>query len=173
VTQLAVNDVNERITAARDKLSRLVLRAPAQGTVLNIAYRTTGSAIRPGDPLLDIVPEGESMVVEAKMNLRDIDSVRVGADTKVRLTAYNARVLAPLDGRIVYVAADRTVDEQSDQSYYVVRAEILPEALAAHPQVQLYPGMPAELLTRNRPRKAIDYLLEPITLSFNRAFRED
>ncbi len=172
-TQLALNDVNERVTASEDTLSRLVVRSPADGTVLNVAYRTTGSAIRPGDPLMEIVPDGDAMVVEAKMNLRDIDAVRVGSPTKVRLTAYNARVLAPLDGEIVYVAADRTVDDQNDLSYYVIRAEVTPEALAAHPEVALYPGMPAELLIRNRPRKAVDYLLEPITQSFNRAFRED
>ena len=74
---------------------------------------------------------------------------------------------------MTYLAADQTVDEQAQAAYYLVRAEIDADALASNPDVILYPGMPAELLIMRRARKAIDYLLEPITESFNRAFRED
>lgn len=172
-TQLALNDVNQRITSARDVLERLVVRSPAAGTVLNIQVRTPGSAVTPGEPLMDVVPENENMVVEAKMNLNDIDSVSVGAPTQVRLAAFSTRTVPPMPGTLTYVAADQTIEQDTDTAYYVVRAEVSKEALAEHGDISLYPGMRAELLIKNRPRKAIDYLLEPLTQSFNRAFREE
>jgi len=171
--QLRLNDVTQRITKAEDVLKRLRIRAPQDGIVANIQMRTPGGVITPAQPLMDIVPENEPLVIEASINRADIDAVRVGAPTQVRLTAYNYRTLKPLDGRLTYVAADQTVDEARNSSYYVVRAEIAPEALAAHPGVSLYPGMPAELLILNRPRTAIDYILSPITESLNRSFREE
>ena len=91
----------------------------------------------------------------------------------VRLTAYNQRSLAPLDGKITYVAADQVLDEKTDTAYFVARAEIAPRSLAANPTIKLYPGMPAEVLIVHKARKAIDYIISPISESFNRAFRED
>lgn len=171
--QLELNETNERIVSASDVLDRLVLYAPQDGVVLNINTRTPGGVVEPGQPVMDIVPQDEKLLVEAKISLRDIDAVRVGSQTQVRLTAYDARSTSPLAGEVTYVAADQTVDPQAQTAYYLVRAEIDAASLAANPKVIPYPGMPAELLIKQRERKAIDYLLEPITESFNRAFRED
>ena len=172
-SQLELNETNERIVSAKDVLDRLVVHAPQDGVVLNINTRTPGGVVEPGQPIMDIVPQDEKMLIEAKMNLRDIDAVRVGSETQVRLTAYDARSMLPLSGHVTYVAADQTIDPQAQVAYYIVRAEFDAGALAGRPLVSLYPGMPAELLIKQRERKAIDYLLEPITESFNRAFKED
>jgi len=99
--------------------------------------------------------------------------VTVGSPAQVRLTAYNQRAQAPLDGKITYLAADQLVDEKTDAAYFVARAEITPQSLAANPQVKLYPGMPAEVVIVHKSRKAIEYITSPIADSFNRAFRED
>ncbi|MFH1804532.1 MAG: HlyD family type I secretion periplasmic adaptor subunit [Pseudomonadota bacterium] len=171
--QLAINDVTQRIRASEDVLKRLDVRAPQAGIVSNIQIRTPGGVISPAEPLMDIIPENEPMVIEAMINRRDIDAVYVGAKSTVRLTAYNHRRLSPLPAEIIYVDADQTVDEQRDNSYYIVRARIDPVELAKHPDVAMRPGMPADLLVLNRPRTAIDYLLDPITQSMERAFRED
>lgn len=171
--QLELNATNEQLKSARDVLERLVVHAPQGGIVYNVQMRTPGGVVEPGKPIMDIVPKDEKLLVEARMNLRDIDSVHVGSKTRVRLTAYDIRRTPPLDGEITFVAADQTVDEKNQAAYYVVRAEIEPEALKDNPLIALYPGMPAELQIMRRPRKAIEYLVEPITESFNRAFRED
>ncbi|OYY30699.1 MAG: hypothetical protein B7Y65_00435 [Azorhizobium sp. 35-67-15] len=171
--QLQLNEVENQITTFKDTLGRLTVRAPQEGAVVNIQMRTAGSALPAGQPILDIVPEKEPMVVEAKLGTRDIVSVHTGSKVQVRLTAYDHRTLAPLEGKLTYVAADQTIDPATQNAYYVVRAEIAPEALKDHPSVGLYPGMPAELMVLKRPRRAIDYLLEPVTESFNRAFREN
>jgi HlyD family secretion protein len=171
--QLELNITEEQIISAKDVLDRLVVHSPQAGIVYNVQMRTPGGVVEPGKPIMDIVPRDEKMLVEVHMNLRDIDSVQVGSEAHIRLTAYDRRSVNPLEGEVTFVAADQTVDQQTKSAYYVVRAEVKPEALERNPMVALYPGMPAEILIIRRARKAIEYLVEPITDSFNRAFRED
>jgi HlyD family secretion protein len=171
-SQLMLSEVVERIVQAQDILRRLVVTAPQEGIVANIKMRTAGSVIAAGEAILDIVPENEPLIVEAKVDPRDIDAVHMGAETRVRLTAFNTRLLPPLLAKVSYVAADQLVDEKTGVPYFVVRAEILPESLAEK-KIALHAGMAAEVLIVNGSRRAIDYLLAPFTDSFNRAFRED
>lgn len=171
-SQLMLSEVSERIVQAEDVLRRLVVTSPQEGIVSNIRMRTAGSAIAAGEAILDIVPENEPLIVEAKVDPRDIDSVRVGSGTRVRLTAFNSRLLPPLEAKVSYVAPDQLVDEKSGIPYFVVRAEIDPQSLRDY-KISLHAGMTAEVMIVNGARRAVDYLLSPITDSFNRAFRED
>ncbi|POR54367.1 HlyD family type I secretion periplasmic adaptor subunit [Bosea psychrotolerans] len=171
-TQLSLSEVVERIIQAEDILRRLVVLSPQEGIVANIRMRTAGSAIAAGEAILDIVPEHEPLIVEAKVDPRDIDVVRMGAETRIRLTAFNARLLPPLLATVNYVAADQLVDDKTGAAYFIVRAEIRPESLAEN-KISLQAGMAAEVLIVNGSRRAVDYLLSPITDSFHRAFRED
>lgn len=171
-TQLSLSEVVERIIQAEDILRRLVVLSPQEGIVANIRMRTAGSAIAAGEAILDIVPEHEPLIVEAKVDPRDIDVVRMGAETRIRLTAFNARLLPPLQATVNYVAADQLVDDKTGAAYFIVRAEIKPASLAEN-KISLQAGMAAEVLIVNGSRRAVDYLLSPITDSFHRAFRED
>lgn len=171
--QLDLADTTERLNAATDVLRRIDVVSPENGIVTNIRSHTPGSVIAAGQPILDIVPENEPLIVEAKVGLRDIDSVHVGAPVQIRLTAFNNRTTPPLPGKLTYLSADQQVDERNDFAFFVARAEIDPKSLKASSAPTLYPGMPAEILVLNKPRRAIDYLLGPITESFNRAFREE
>lgn len=171
-SQLQLSEVVERIVQAQDVLRRLVVTAPQEGVVANIRMRTAGSVVAAGEAILDIVPEQEPLIVEAKVDPRDIDSVRVGADTQVRLTAFNARLMPPLLAKVSYVAADQLIDDKTGNAFFIVRAEITPQSLREN-KVTLHAGMAAEVLIVNGRRFAADYLLSPIRDSFNRAFRED
>jgi len=171
-SQLMLSEVTERIVQAEDVLRRLVVTSPQEGIVANIRMRTAGSVIAAGEAILDIVPEHEPLVVEAKVDPRDIDVVRVGASTRVRLSAFNTRLLPPLEAKVTYVAPDQLVDEKTGIPYFVVRAEIDPNSLRQY-KVTMHPGMTAEVFIVNGARRAVDYLLAPFTDSFNRAFRED
>jgi HlyD family secretion protein len=172
-SQVELADTEERIVAAKDVMRRVEIRSPQAGIVANIRLRTPGGVVAPGEAILDIVPENEPLVVEMKISPRDIDSVIVSSPVQVRLTAYNQRSLSPLDGKVTYVAADQVIDEKTDTAYFVARAEIATQSLASNPTIKLYPGMPAEVLIVHKPRKAIEYIISPISDSFNRAFRED
>ena len=171
--QLAFNDVTQRIRASKDVLDRLEVKAPQAGTVANIQIRTPGGVISPAEPIMDIIPEDEPLVIEARINRQDIDSVQVGSKVQIRLTAYSQRRLSPLIGEVRYVAPDQTVDEQRDSSYYIIRAAINSEELAKYDDINLRPGMPANILVLKTPRKAIDYLIDPIVQSMDKAFREE
>jgi HlyD family secretion protein len=172
-TQLKLNQTEQQVAAAKDVLGRLIVRAPQEGTVLNIQVRTPGSAIGAGQPLLDIEPGEEPMIIEARLSPLDIDAVHVGGPVQARLTAYNYRTHPPLDGHLTYIAAGQTEDTDRGLVYYTVRAAIDPAELAAHPSMKLYPGMPVDLVIKREARKAIDYIIQPIAESFYRAFREE
>jgi HlyD family secretion protein len=172
-TQIELSGLNDEIAAAADVLRRVVITAPEEGIVTNIQVRTKGGVVPAGAPIMDIVPEDTARIIEARIDPRDIDSVRVGAEVRVRLPAYGSRQTVPLTGTLTYVAADQTVDERTSYAFYVVRASVSEQALAEAPQIQLYPGEPADLLILNRPRLAIDYILAPIADSQYRAFHEE
>lgn len=171
-TQIELSAINDSIAAAADVLKRVVVTSPEDGVVNNIQVRTPGGVIGPGQAILDIVPANGAKIIEARLDPRDIDSVKPGAKVQIRLTAYGSK-LTPLDGVLNYVAADQSVDEHSGVAYYVVRAAISEAALAHVPNVVLYAGEPADLLIVNRPRMAIDYILSPFTDSLGRAAHEE
>lgn len=172
-TQLKLNETEQRLAIAKDVRDRLIVRAPQGGTVLNIQVRASGSAVAAGAPILEIAPDDDSLIVEARLRPMDIDAVHVGRPVAVRLTAYNMRTHPPLDGSLSYVAADQTEDAQRGVAFYTVRATIDADSLAAHPSMKLHAGMPAELVVKIEPRRAIDYILDPLTQTFYRAFREE
>ncbi len=172
-TRAAVSDLTERLRAANDVLRRQTVLSPQAGKVSNIRYFTPGSAVSPGAPILDIVPQDDELIVEARVATTDIDSVRAGQPALVRLTAYKQRTVPPVEGEVVEVSADQLTDERTGAPHYTARIRLRPDALRDLAGVQLYPGMPAEVLIRSRPRKAIDYFLAPLTDSLRRSMREE
>ncbi len=134
---------------------------------------SAGGVIASGAPLLDIVPQEARLVVEARVDPEDIDVVRDGRDAQVRVTAFNQRHRAPAAARLTSISADLLTDEASGQSYYLARVElVVADASAAAELAALHPGMQAEVMIVTGARTALDYLLEPLMLSLDHAFRE-
>jgi HlyD family type I secretion membrane fusion protein len=165
--QAELYDLNERVRAAEDVLARTEVRAPLSGTVVDLRVYTAGGVIASGAPLLDIVPRDGRLVVEAKVDPKDIDVVREGLEAQIRFTAFNQRHRAPAEARLMSVSADLLTDEASGRSYYLAQIELV-ESM----EIELRPGMQAEVMIVTGARSALDYLLEPLVLSLNRAFRE-
>lgn len=172
-TQSELYDLDERLRAAGDVLSRTEIRSPLSGTVVGLQVHTAGGVIASGAPLLDVVPNEMSLVVEAKINPRDIDIVRNGLNAQVRFTAFNQRHRAPAEGKVTAISADRLSDENSGDDYYLARIELGAEQDASIDITELRPGMQAEVMIVTGERTAIEYFLEPVAQSFGRAFRED
>lgn len=171
-TQDNVFDLREKLIAARDVLERTSVRAPRDGIVVNRRVHTIGGVVNPGEALLEIVPQKEELLIEARVRMDDIDRVRPGLPAQVRLIAYKHRWTPTVDGTVRTVSADRLQDSRSGEAFFIARVEIDPASLATLPNVELYPGMPAEVLIMTRQRTALDYMLSPITASLARAFRE-
>ena len=164
--------LEERLVAAEDVLGRTEIRAPAAGVVMGMQMHTTGGVVSPGQEILQVVPVGDRLVIEARVNPIDIDDVAVGQQATVRLTAFKLRSTPIVIGTLVNVSADRLVDEHSGTPYYLARIEVSKEELQTLGNLALQPGMPVEALIKTGARTALGYMLSPLTDSMARAFRE-
>jgi HlyD family secretion protein len=171
--QTFLADLSDRLRAANDVVQRRDVVAPQDGLITDIKYFTPGGVIAAGSPILDIVPLDDNMIVEAHVNPNDIDVVRLGLPAFVRLTAYKQRRVPPIEGTVIYVSADKLIDQRNGDPYFIARVRLLPQSLAALKHVELYPGMPAEVMMVTGERRALDYFVAPITDSMRRAFREE
>lgn len=166
-------DSAEKMRAARDVLDRTVVRAPLDGTVMELAVHTIGGVVAPGSTLMEIVPSADELTIEAQVEVNDIEHVHAGLPAQVRLINYSQRDTPTLDGTVNWVSADRVDDAKLNTSYYSARIEVDHAELAALDNVKLYPGMPVEVMILGNKRTVFDYLLAPINRTFARAMRED
>lgn len=171
--QADLYDLEERAGAAEDILRRTEIRAPLEGTVVNLQVHTAGGVIAPGAPLLDIVPSQDRLIIEARVNPIDIDIVHVGLQAQARFTALSQRRTQPVEGIVTALSADRLVDQRSGEDYYLARVEIRDDLEKKLGGAALLPGMQAEVMIVTGERTALEYFLKPLTSSINRAFRED
>ncbi|EPN7876951.1 HlyD family type I secretion periplasmic adaptor subunit [Vibrio vulnificus] len=167
--QNEIVSIREEYRVAQDIYKRTGIRAPISGKVVNMKVFTEQGVIRSGETLLELVPDDDSLIVEARVSPQDIDLISPGLDARVRLTALNARIQEPLNGKVLTVSADK-LSEQNKEDYYLARIALNDQDAQQH---LLTAGMNAEVLILSRPRTPISYLLKPITESFNRAFREE
>lgn len=168
-TQTEMVAVREEYHSAQDIVARTSIKAPISGRVVNMQVFTEKGVIGSGQTLLELVPQDDKLLVEAKVNPQDIDLVSVGQQARIRLTAFNARSLAPLDGTVLTISADKLSDE-NQEDFYLARIAISDEDTTRY---RLTSGMNAEVLILSEPRTPLSYLLKPLTESMNRAFREE
>jgi HlyD family secretion protein len=165
--------VTEKLGASVDILKRTVIAAPIAGVVLNLRFKTNGGVLKPAEPILDIVPAEDILLIDARISPVDIDVVRVGLQAKVQLTAYSGRNVPRLNGIVKTVSADRIVDEGSRQPYYLARVHVDREEIRQlHAGIELIPGMPAEVLIVTGERTMAEYLFQPFLDALWRSFRE-
>ncbi|MEM7239995.1 MAG: HlyD family type I secretion periplasmic adaptor subunit, partial [Pseudomonadota bacterium] len=136
--------VTPRYLAAIERQRRISVTAPASGRVVNLAVFTKGAVIRPGAAILDIVPSDEELIVEARINPTDIEKLRIGQDTRIRLTAFDQEAVPEAEGRIIDISADNLIDERSGNAYFVARVRLDRDQPGAVDALDLLPGMPAD-----------------------------
>jgi HlyD family secretion protein len=165
-------ELEERKVAAEDQLKRIDIRAPQEGVVHQLTVHTVGGVISPGEPIMLIVPDHDSLVVEAKISPSEIDQVRLGAPTTLRFASFNQGTTPQIGGEVVRVSADITQDPKAGTSYYTVRIAFTDTELRRLGGVRLVPGMPVESFIQTEHRTVLSYLLKPVDDQINRAFRE-
>jgi HlyD family secretion protein len=171
-TEQQLLDLRERVVAARHKLAHTEVRAPVEGIVVAVGVHTLGGVVAPGDVLLEIVPSNDELVVEAKLNPNDVDDVSLAMPARIKFSGLKQRVAPELNGSVNYVSADTLLDEQSGVHYYQVKISVPASEVKRMQQAQLQPGMPAEVFIQTGERTPMDYLLQPLLDSFDRAWRE-
>ncbi len=166
-------EVAEKLNASRDVLERTRIVAPVAGKIVNSRFKTDSGVIKPGDPILDIVPSGEQLLIDVQISPVDIDVVRPDLLAIVHLSAYSSRGLPRINGMVKSVSADRIVDQATGSSYFLARVEVSKADLAQLDQsIVLMPGMPAEVTVVTEERTVLAYLLEPFWAAFRRGMRE-
>jgi HlyD family secretion protein len=166
------SELIERSTAANDLLRRIDVRAPAAGIVHEVAVHTIGGVIAPGEMIMEIVPDTDELVIEAQLSPQDIDQVRPGQTTHVRLSAFNQRTTPQLEGLVSYVSADLIRDKGTNASYYTVKVTLPVSERRRVADQKLVAGMPAEVFLQTTSRTMLSYLFKPITDQLARMFNE-
>lgn len=170
-------DLLPKLAAARTERANLDIRAPATGSVVGLSVFTPGGVITAGQRLMDIVPEFQPLVVEARFSPDEADDLETGQPSIVRLTGIHDRTQPELHGTLTRFSADSMVDEKTGQRYFAGEVTIPRDQLEMLARVRggdpiLRPGMPAEVLVPLRRRTLLEYLVEPLVASFWVSFRE-
>jgi HlyD family secretion protein len=171
-TDSKIGEYVERKVTAEDQLKRTEIRSPQDGVVFQSTANTVGGVITAGDPVMLIVPEADSLLVEAKVEPRDIDQVQVGQPVVLRFSAFNMRTTPELNGIVARVGADTSTDQRTGQSYYLVRISMTKDEIERLGEVKLAPGMPVEAFIQTGERTMLSYLVKPLHDQLKRAFRE-
>ena len=167
------SELSEALPRLKDRVSRTLIRAPLDGVVNTLNYRTPGGYIRTGDIVLELVPTGEALVVEGKILPKDISRIKNGDEVQVRLTAYDSSKYGYIMGRVDRISADAVIDQQSGSaSHYLIDVVIEGEMVADGEVVELLPGMTASVDVLSGKRTVFEYFWEPIAKVNELALRD-
>ena len=172
-TQTRLKDVNERVLALQDIVSRAVVRSPAAGILNGMQIHTIGGVIGPGTPIAEVVPQADELIIEARLPIIDIDRVAIGQDAIIRFSSFNSNAVPTVMGKVLSISADAIIDPNTGASYYLTRIEVTPDSLADLGSLTLVPGMPAEAFIATGSRTFLQYTFKPFTNAMARSFIDD
>ncbi|MEM9669169.1 MAG: HlyD family type I secretion periplasmic adaptor subunit [Pseudomonadota bacterium] len=162
----------ERLSAAQDVLNRSVISAPVTGEILNLAFSTRGGVVRPGEAIMEIVPDIDAVTASVRIRPTDRASIFEGQTVRTQVSAYKSWRSPSLDGEIVDVSADLKTDVVSGAQYYEARVRIPEASLADAPELEVIPGMPVDVfIFSGKSRTLADYLFEPIASSLTKGLQ--
>jgi len=170
-TRQKLSDLRQRLVVANDVFDRLVVKAPLSGYVQNLKVFTVGAVIQSGQPLLDIVPVDEPLIVQARVSPLDVESIRTAMNAEVRFPSFKARDFPVIFGTIRSISSDRFLDEASGQSYFLALIEV-DDAKIEHAKERLTAGLPVEVIVPTGERTVLDYLVDPLTERLRTSLRE-
>jgi membrane fusion protein, epimerase transport system len=171
-TQPSLAEASPKLKAAQDVMNRTIIKAPVSGSIVDLSVFTEGGVVEAGQQLMDIVPDDNPIIVEARLPLSDINGVKPGATADIWLTGVPRSKRPLLRGDIISVSADKITDSHSGISFFAIRTKINPDDITKS-TVPLQPGMPAEVIVTTGSRTLMGYLLGPLLDEVGHAFREE
>ena len=178
-TQLAditreVQSDAEKFVAVTADLDRMEIKAPANGQVVGLSVQTVGAVLQPGQKLLDVVPDQQTLLLEAHIPPHLIDKVQTGLMADIRFNAFAHSPQLVVDGKVLSVSGDLLSDPQQPQfSYYLARVQVTPSGMKTLGARQMQPGMPAEIVIKTGERSLLTYLLHPLTKRMAASMKEE
>ncbi|KAB0267751.1 HlyD family type I secretion periplasmic adaptor subunit [Microvirga brassicacearum] len=167
-----IAEYTERRVAAEDQLKRTDIRSPSPGFVHQLNVHTVGGVISPAEPVMFIVPDNDTLDLEARVQPSDIDQVAIGQKATVRVHASHARSIPELHGAVSRISADVTNDQRTGASYYTIRVALPADEIKRLGHLRLIAGMQAEVFVQVNERTPFEYLVKPLEEQIARAFRE-
>ena len=164
-----INSLAEGSVGLSDKVTRSVLRAPVKGTVKRLLINTVGGVVQPGKDVVEVVPLEDNLLLEARVQPRDIAFLRPGQKAIVKFTAYDFSIYGGLEGKLEHIGADSVIDEKGN-AFYTVRVRTNQPSLGAN--LPVIPGMVAEVDIVTGEKSVLTYLLKPVLRAKARAFSE-
>lgn len=172
VTREVQSDAQKMVAVTAD-LARMQIRSPATGQVLGVAVQSVGAVIQPGQKLMDVVPQGERLVLEVRIEPHLIDRMQPGLMTDVRFTAFAHSPQLVVQGEVISISQDLLIDQHTGAGYYLARVRITPEGMKTLGSRQMQPGMPAEVIVKTGERSMLKYLLSPLTKRLAASLKEE
>ena len=171
-TTARMTEIEQELRKSVDAAGRQVVTAPATGEVIDLKVTSPGAVIRPGDPIAEIVPGDDNLVIEAHLRPEEISHVYIDQPARIRFTAFKYRNTALVTGKVTYISGDRLVERASNLPYYSVTIVPDQESLQASAgDIKVQAGMPAEVYLEGAPQTPLQYLAEPITSTIRKAGR--
>ncbi len=172
--QASSSELREKSIALQEQLRRIDIRAPQAGRIHNMSIFTVGGVISPAKPILQIIPANANLIIETKIEPKDVDQIKVGQPAAIHLSAFDSRTTPVLDGKVKNISAAQMVDAATQQTYFTVEILIPKDQLERLQEGQeLLPGMPAEVFIATGERTPLNYFLKPLMVQFARAFKEE
>ncbi len=174
-TRQKISDIKEKFNVSENILKRVDIRAPRDGVVQNINPKiyTLGAVVRPGDTLLEIVPQNEELIVDAQVPTTDIDRLHGGVTgVEVRFPAFHSRTTPLILGDLRSVSPDRLIDETTHQPYFQAVVAVSKTDIPDEMKARLRPGMPAEVVFSTGERSVLSYLTRPLVDAVSKSMRE-
>ena len=166
-------ELNQRIQKYSDSLERTVLKSPVSGVIKLISVNSKGAIVAPGVTVVEIVPEDEKLIVEAKLPLSEIGYISNGLEAKIRLNTPEGSRYRPLNGKVVFVGADRISGKSENEGYYLVKVETSEKSFnKKNEHFKLYSGVPVSVGIVIGKRSFVDYFLTPFKSEFSFALSE-
>lgn len=170
--RIELNSLKQTIAAGQDRVTRTDVRSPVRGTVKQIIINTIGGVIRPGEPILEIVPLDDTLLFEVQIRPADIAFLYPGQQAKIKITAYDFSIYGGMEGVVEQISADTIIDERGN-SYYKVKLRTDTNAILHHgTQLPIIPGMTASVDILTGKKSVLDYLMKPILKASQNALRE-
>ena len=164
---------SEKYRAAKDDLGRIDIKSPAAGQVVGLAFQTVGSVIGPGQKLMDVVPEDQALLIEARVAPHLIDRVHNGLPVDVRFSSFAHTPQLVVEGKVASVSGDLLVDPQTGVGYYLARVGVTADGYKKLGKRTLQPGMPVEIVFITGERSMLTYLLSPLTKRLASSMKEE
>lgn len=166
-------ELKSQLDAAQNVLDRTVIKAPIAGVVLGLKVSTIGGVLTTGTPIMDVVPEGDALVIDAHVRPLDVDSVHKGMQIFVKFTSFKSKMTPDLVGVVDTLSADVLADPNKGEPYYLMRVTVPAAELKKLQGQAIIPGMPAEVFANAGSRTLLQYLLDPLTGVLRKSMRED